>query len=296
MHDIAIIGAGPAGLSAAITARARNKDVLVLSNKPQDSPLAKSHLIDNYPGLPKVSGLALLEQMLAQARSLGAHFEFTRVLSVLPMGEHFTLTTSDANFEARSVILALGTPQARAYPGEQEFLGRGVSYCATCDGMLYRNAHVVVVGENPEAAEEANFLAELGAKVFYLAPKLPPGLEQGIFQQAGRLLAIEGDMMGVTGVRFAEQCEDAGSAEADSDRAEGTLSCQGVFILRSQIAPSALIAGLELAGNFIAADANGCTNIPGVFAAGDCVGKPLQVAKAVGQGQLAAFAAVEHLG
>jgi len=288
MYDIAVIGAGPAGLSAAITARARDKQVVLVSNKPQNSPLAKSHLIDNYPGLPKVSGLALLEQMLAHANSLGATFEFTRVVNVLPLGDYFTVTSGAQNIDARSVILAIGTPQAKTYPGEQEFLGRGVSYCATCDGMLYRQAKVVVTGDSAEATEEANFLHGLGAEVVFLAPQLPAGLEAGIFQQAGQLLAIEGDMMGVTGLRFAEISD-------GEKRAEGTLHCQGVFILRNQIAPTALIAGLALADGFIQADDRGCTNLPGVFAAGDCVGKPLQIAKAVGQGQLAAFSAVEFL-
>jgi thioredoxin reductase (NADPH) len=288
MYDIAIIGAGPAGLSAAITARARDKQVLVISNKPQENPLAKSQLVDNYPGLPGVGGLQLLEQMLAHADKLGTHFTYARVISVLPMGTHFSITTSDEIAEARAVILAVGAQRSKPIAGEQEFLGRGVSYCATCDGMLYRTSTVAVVGLNSDAVEEANFLAEIGAKVIFLAPTAPQGLREEIFVQEGHPLEIKGDLMGVTELVFREKGTDA----------EITLPVNGIFILRDSIAPSTLIAGLKLAegASAIAVDAQMRTSVPGVFAAGDCTGAPLQVAKAAGQGQVAVFSTVEWLG
>jgi thioredoxin reductase (NADPH) len=285
MHDIAIIGAGPAGLSAAITARARDKKVLVISNKPQDSLLAKSKLIENYPGLPQVSGLHLLEQMVSQAHDLGVEFLYERVISVLPMGEHFTIATGSANSDARSVILATGAQIAKPFVGETEFLGRGVSYCATCDGMLYRAASVCVVGLSAEAVEEANFLVSIGAKVIFLAKKAPRGLNENIMVEEGAVVAIKGDMMGVTAVDF---------RVSGTDNIE-SVPCNGVFILRPSIAPDALIAGLDLADGHIRVDGAMSTSIAGVFAAGDCVGKPLQVAKAVGEGQRACFSATEYL-
>jgi thioredoxin reductase (NADPH) len=286
MYDIAIIGAGPAGLSAAITARARGKKTLVISNKPQNSPLAKAKLVENYPGVPEVSGLQLLEQMLAQARALGAEFLYERVISVLPTGEQFSVTTGSTNIDARAVILAIGAQLAKPFPGESEFLGRGVSYCPTCDGMLYRTATVCVVGLSAEAPQEANFLAEIGAKVVFLAQKPPQGLDKGIMIESGKLLEIKGDAMGVTKVDF---------KLSDTDKVE-SLPCNGVFILRPSIAPDALIAGLVLADDHIVVDHAMATNTPGVFAAGDCIGKPLQIAKAAGEGQRACLNAVEYLG
>jgi thioredoxin reductase (NADPH) len=285
MRDIAIIGAGPAGLSAAITARARDKKVLVVSNKPQNSPLAKSKLIENYPGLPQVSGLRLLEQMVSQARELGVEFLYERALSVLPMGERFTIATANTNIDTRSVILAVGAQIAKPFAGEAEFLGRGVSYCATCDGMFYRAATVCVVGLSVEAVEEANFLARIGAKVIFLAKKTPHGLDGGIMVEKGAVVEIKGDMMGVTGLSF---------KSSDTDKVE-TVACGGVFILRPSIAPDALIGGLGLADGHIMVDATMATNVTGVFAAGDCIGKPLQIAKAVGEGQRACFSATEYL-
>jgi thioredoxin reductase (NADPH) len=290
-YDIAVIGAGPAGLSAAITARARDKQVVVVSNKPQQNPLAKSKLVDNYPGLPGVSGLELLEQMHAHAHNMGVVFEYARVISVLPMGSEqaprFSVTTSDDIIDARTVIVCVGTAAAKPFAGEQEYLGRGVSYCATCDGMLYRTATVCVVGLEADAPEEAGFLAGIGARVHYVAAKLPVELPEGIFAHEGRALAIEGDAMGVTGLRIAEK--------DGEDSNEKLIECAGVFILRPSIAPSALLPTLELADGYIAVDGQMRTSVAGVFAAGDCTGKPLQVAKAVGDAQKATFAAGEVL-
>lgn len=292
MYDIAIIGAGPAGLSAAITARARDKRTLIISNKPQESPLAKAKLVENYPGVAAVSGLQLLELMLAQAVSLGVEFSYERLISVLPMGEYYSLTTGKELFEARSVILATGAQQGKPYPGEAEFLGRGVSYCATCDGMLYKTATVCVVGLNSEAVEEANFLQGIGAKVSFVSPKAGAALgglavlSPEIRQISGKPVEVQGDMMGVTALLV--QNRESGETEA--------VSCNGVFILRESIAHDALLAGLKLEDGYIATDSAMRTSIQGVFAAGDCCGKPLQIAKAVGEGQLACFSAVEHLG
>jgi thioredoxin reductase (NADPH) len=303
MHDLIIIGGGPAGLSAAITARARNKDVLVVSNPAEHNPLAASSQVDNYPGMPGATGLHILETMHRQAHDLGAQFLQARVISVLPMPAaqgtgntgSFAVTTSSDYVEGASIIIACGAASGgKPYPGEQNYLGRGVSYCATCDGMLYRTKTVFVVGLSKEAPEEANFLAELGATVHYVARELPAParLDHRVQRYAGRLVAIEGNEQGVTSAQIARRLPEDSPKD---DQRELTLQVQGVFILRPGIAPTNMLASLDTQGGFIKTDTTLATNIPGVFAAGDCTGKPLQVAKAVGQGQLAAFSAVEYL-
>ncbi|MDR3037251.1 MAG: NAD(P)/FAD-dependent oxidoreductase [Coriobacteriales bacterium] len=323
MYDIAIIGAGPAGLSAAITARARDKSVVVVSNKPQESPLAKAQIIDNYPGMPQVSGLHLLEQMLAHARALGAELRMGRAVSVLPVGDGFSVSTGSESIDARAVILAIGTQAAKPFVGEADYLGRGVSYCATCDGMLYRTSSVCVVGLNSEAVEEANFLAGLGAQVTFLAKAAPVGLANGITFVQGTVAKIQGDPLGVTAVVYkptrqkgqrqegddsffvvpdadaevVRDTTDAQGADAVRDAADAlkTLSCNGVFILRPSLAPDALIGTVALANGHIAVDAEQQTNIPGLFAAGDCTGKPYQISRATGDAQSAVLAAVKLL-
>ena len=159
-----------------------------------------------------------------------------------------------------------------------EYLGRGVSYCATCDGMLYRGRPVVVVGRSGEAPREAAYLKELGCQVVYVASKRPGGLAPDIpFIQAGRLEVL-GEQT-VTGLR------------ADG----AVIPCSGVFILREAVAPTDLLPGLKTEHGSIQVDRRMATSIPGVFAAGDCTGEPLQVSKAVGEGLVAALSAAEYL-
>jgi len=285
MYDIVIVGSGPAGLSAAITARSRNKEVLLVSNDPFESPLAKAPMIDNYPGLPQINGTDLLNLMIDHAKNLGATFAAGKVISILPMGDSFSVTTSDEIYQGESVILTTGLVRTKPFPGETEYLGRGVSYCATCDGMLYRKATICVVGLTNDAVEEANFLQEIGCAVTFLSKKEPEGLSENIEVRTGTAVEIQGDALGVTGLVY----KDSATKEME------TLPCSGVFILRSAIAPDALIMGLPLKEGYIVVDKDMNTPILGVFAAGDCVGKPAQVAKAVGEGQAAGFSAVAFL-
>ena len=239
-YDLLVVGGGPAGLTAAIHARARDKSVLVISNKPTASPLCKAPPMANYPGLPGVTGLELVERLLAQARDMGAEFKTGRALSVMPMGSSVMVSVENDAVEGRAVILALGVSRAAPLRGEAELLGRGVSYCATCDGMFYRNKSVVCAGDAPNFAEEVEFLRSIGCQV--TEARLP-----------------------------------------------------GMFLLRSSIAPARLAPGLELEDGYIKADGRMSTGLPGVFAAGDCTGQPLQLAKAVGQGQAAAHFAIEGM-
>ena len=181
-------------------------------------------------------------------------------------------------YEGSSLILAPGVVRQAKYPGEMEYLGRGVSYCATCDGMLYRGRPVVVAGRSKEAPREAAYLKELGCQVVYVAPRRPEQLDPAIpFVQANRL-EVEGEQT-VTGLR-----------------ADGALlPCSGIFILREAVAPTDLLPGLETENGAIRVDRRMATSIPGVFAAGDCTGEPLQVSKAVGEGLTAALSAAEYL-
>lgn len=276
-YDIIILGSGPAGLAAAVAARGRNKSVLVAGNPWQDSPLARAERVDNYPGLPGRTGLALLEELYRHASGLGADFVVGKVLALLAWNG-FSLTVGSQVHQGRALILAPGVVRTAKYPGEAEYLGRGVSYCATCDGMLYRNRPVTVVGLAPDAPQEANYLHSLGCQVVYVAPRQPQGLNEAIpYVKAGRL-AVRGERT-VTGL------------EADG----ALLPCAGVFILRRAVAPTDLLPALETKEGVIKVDRRMAASVPGVFAAGDCTGGPLQVSKAVGEGHVAALSACEYL-
>ena len=276
-YDILVLGGGPAGLAAAVAARGRDKSVLVVGNRWQYSPLARAERIDNYPGLPGCTGARMLEEFHRHAARMGADFVVGRAIS-LRAWEGFSLTVGSEVYQGRALILAPGVVRQAKYPGEEEFLGRGVSYCATCDGMLYRNKPVVVVGRAPDAPHEANYLHTLGCQVTYVAQQPPEGLDPAIpFVRAGRL-AVKGEST-VTAL------------EADG----ADLPCAGVFILRQAVAPTDLLPELATEGGYIRVDREMATNVEGVFAAGDCTGAPLQVSKAVGEGHVAALSACAYL-
>ena len=263
MLDIIIVGGGPAGLSAAISARQRNNSVAIISNDITKSGLYKASLVDNYPGFPGISGSKLLEILTAHATGAGAELITAQVSTILAADDAFHVGFGADFLSSRSVILATGVAQTSLFPGEEELLGRGVSYCATCDGMLYRGRRVCVVCLTPEASEEADYLASIGCEVVRIDTQD---------------VIIKGE-------------ENVTSIVADGEE----IICGGVFIIRHTVAPHLLLTGLDTQSGRISAAPSGMTNIPGVFAAGDCVGMPNQIAKAVGQGQVAALSASEYI-
>ena len=275
MFDIAVVGAGPAGYSAAINARKRDKSVIVIGQ--HTGWLAKAEKIENYPGLPDVSGAQMLEIMRDQAIKLGAQTRPGVVHQIIDMGESFGLSLGADFVDAKKVILCTGARQPKLLPGEEEFLGRGVSYCGTCDGMLYRGKRVAVIAQGAEAVSEANFLAGLCESVTFFG-QADPALDSRVMVCDKKPQAIYGGM------------------RAEGLRTDGEeMPFDGVFIFREAMALSALMGGIETDGAFIHVDRQMKTSVPGVFAAGDCTGLPLQVAKAVGEGCIAALCAAQEL-
>ena len=264
MFDIVIIGGGPAGLSAAINGRQRGKSVAVVSNDSSQSGLFKAEEVGNYPGFPCISGRDLIKKLADHALAAGAELITGRVSVVMPVGAEFNVGYGTEILVARSLILATGVAQTSIFPGEEEFLGRGVSYCATCDGMLFRGKRVCAVCQAPEAEEEADYLESIGCEVVRTKTK--------------DIVINGGDYIT--------------SVTADGE----VIGCEAVFIMRHAVAPHLMISGLEMDGRHIRSDLACLTNIPGIFAAGDCTGTPYQIAKAVGQGLVAALSASEYIG
>ncbi len=278
-YDIAVIGTGPAGISAAITATVRNKRVLLLGSKNLSEKLEKAHEIRNYPGFPAVKGSELAAAMKAHLDSMGIEITEKRVSAVYAMGDYFALQADQDMLEATAVILTTGVVQGKPLPGEEQWLGRGVSYCATCDAALYRGRDVAVIGYSPREEAEAAFLSEVCAKVLYFPvyaaePELPENVR-----------VIRGKVTGI---------------EADGDRkkvvtAENGFTVDGVFVLREAVAPGQLVPGLETDGSHVKVSRKMECSIPGCFAAGDITGTPYQYIKAAGEGNVAALSAVSYL-
>ncbi len=265
--DIFILGGGPAGLSAALTAHARGRRAIVLTNDPAASPLARAGRIDNYPGLTGVSGLALLEAMVQGVKEQGIDVTIGRATGIMASGGRFYITAEQDFYEAKSLILATGAQQGtKPVPGEAELLGRGVSYCATCDGMLYKGRDVAVLNMGGPGQEAAEFLQSLGCRVEYFDKK-----------RAGSYV-ISGDN------------------KVEAVVADGTTyPVAGVFVMRATMAAETLLPDLALEEGHIRVDETMAASVTGVFAAGDCTGRPYQVARAVGQGNMAALSADKFL-
>ena len=276
MVDILIVGGGPAGISAALTARSRGRSVLVLSNPYETNPLARAVRVTNYPGMEAVSGQAMLEAMTKQLLAQDIPLVVCKVVQVLNMGDRFVCAAGSEVYEGRSLILAVGHMPKASIEGESEYLGRGVSYCATCDGMLYRGRTVAVLGFGGEAPEEAAFLSSIGCNVLYFGKKSrPANLPDSMEYRRAVQYRIQGDGSRVTGLE-----------------ADGYLyPVEGVFLLRDSMVADSLLPGLSMNEGHILTDSTMAASVPGVFAAGDCVGKPYQVAKAVGDGNIAALSA-----
>lgn len=280
MFDVAIIGSGPAALSAAVNCRQRNKTVCVFGRSLDSSLLFAAEKVDNYLGLPDQSGEELLNQFYAHAVRQGVEFKESRISQILSMGDQFMINAENEFFQAKALILAIGLNKSRGIAGEAEYLGKGVSYCATCDGMLYRNKKVVVVGENEEGEAEANFLSDVCESVLYLPLYQPVlNLKETVTVLKGKPTAVLGETGRVSAL------------EVDGEK----IPCDGIFFAKNSTPPESLLFGLATDGKNIIVDRSMATNLPGVYAAGDCTGAPFQIAKAVGEGLVAALSVAAYI-
>ena len=281
-YDIAIIGTGPAGLEAAITAKVRNKNIILFGSKDLSQKMqVVKHPILNYLGLPSKTGVEMANVFQQQLDELGISIIEEKVSNVYAMGEYFALQLNNSEMvEATSVILAMGVAAGKPYTGEEQFLGRGVSYCATCDAPLYKGKVVAVVAGSQEEEAEADFLGEVCEKVYYFPQyKDEPQLNSKNIE-----------------IHYEKPVEIKGMMKANTlktDQSEYAVDC--VFILRPTQFPGSLVPGLEIEGNAVKVDLQMKTNLPGLFAAGDITGQPYQYIKAAGQGNVAALSAVAYV-
>ena len=276
MFDIVIVGKGPGGWSCAITARMRGLSVLVVAPKKDSGWLASAARVDNYPGLAEVSGAELLQRFHDQAIQMGAQEQFGLVRQIMPMGKQFMLLVENEVITCKSVVLAVGMARPKTLPGEEENLGQGVSYCATCDGMLYRNKKIAVLSTSEQGVEESEFLATLVSELDYYPLKVHE--VEGLHVVNEKPLRISKSEEGLC-----------------LTTKQGTHEYAGIFIFREAVSLAMLLDNLQTEGSFITVDSAMHTNIPGVFAAGDCTGQPFQIAKAVGQGNVVALSAASYI-
>ena len=278
-YDIAIVGSGPAGLSAALNAKIRNKKFIVFGNKNLTNKLVKAPKVNNYLGLYGMNGEEIKNKFQEHLDAMDIKVTYERVNNIYAMGDYFALMVNEKMYEAKSLILATGMEYTKAINGELEFLGKGVGYCATCDAPLYKGKVVTIIGYNKEAEEEARYVSELASKLYYIPMyKAEYELNDNIEVINDKPVEIIGDIK-VNKLKL-----------QNSD-----LETDAVFVLKDTISPGQLVPGLEIEDGHIKVDREMKTNIGGCFAAGDCVGKPYQYIKSAGEGNIAALSSVKYL-
>ena len=305
MHDLIIIGAGPAGLSAAIyAARAELDYVLIEENFVNGGQIIDTYEIDNYPGLPGISGMELAEKMAEHAEKLGAEVVNAAVEGLELDGPVKKVMTDEGTFEAKAVIIASGAAHSHlGVPGEEELSGRGVSYCATCDEAFYRGKTTVVVGGGDVAVEDAIFLARGCEKVYVVHRRdelrAVKTLQTALFALPNVEMVWDSNLKSIN--EGSAENGTAGKVTSVTvvnkyDQSERVIDTDGVFIAVGITPRSGFVGtGIETnAGGYIVAGENCETNIPGVFAAGDVRAKQLrQVVTAVADGANA-VTSVQH--
>ncbi len=279
-YDVAILGAGPAGLSAALTLKLHNKSILWFGSRDLSLKVERSERIANYPGVPMTGGADLNKLFQRQMEEMGLELTDRMVTLITPAGKSFMLLADNEIFEAKTVILCSGTAQAKGFPGEAELLGRGVSYCATCDGFLYKGKTIAVYCGAKRYEHEVADLACFASEVHLFTPYVDSEVDlPNVRRLSAPIKAVNG------GMRVESLTLTDGS----------TLPVDGIFILRSAIAPATLLTGLEMDGPHVLVNRRQETNIPGFYAAGDITGRPYQITKAVGEGNVAAHSVMEYL-
>lgn len=281
-YDIGIIGTGPAGISAAVTAKIRNKNIILIGNGNLSDKMSKAHSIKNYTGLPDVTGEELASDMKRHLESLDIKITDKKVNAVYSMGKYFALQVGKETVECSALILATGVIQSTTLENEDKFLGSGVSYCATCDAHFCKGKDVGVIAYGKDGEEDARFLSEVCKSVKYFPLyDLSPNAFDGI----DNIEIISDKPLGFSGDNKADKiiCQN------------GEYSAFSTFIIRESISADKLVPGLKTDGSHVIVDLQMKTNINGLFACGDIAGKPYQYIKAAGQGNVAALSAVSYL-
>ncbi|WP_154826154.1 NAD(P)/FAD-dependent oxidoreductase [Clostridium butyricum] len=278
-YDLAIIGSGPAGVSAALNAKIRKKNFIIFGSKELSNKLTKAEKINNYLGFYGKSGAQIRDEFIKHMESMDISITEEKINNIYAMGDYFSLIANDKMYEASAIILATGVNFGRPFKGEEELLGKGVGYCATCDAPLYKDKIVTIIAYNKHEEDEVNFISTIASKVYYI-----PMYKEKV--EVDEKVEIINDMpVEIIGKERVEKLI-LKNSEIETD---------GIFILRDSVSPSQLVPGLELDENHVKVDRKMTTNLQGCFAAGDIVGAPYQYIKAAGEGNIATLSAVSYI-
>lgn len=299
MYDVVIIGAGPAGMAAALYASRANLKTVIFERDLPGGQLNNTETIDNYLGVPLVSALTLAESMYEQALSFGAEEKFGNVKEIIKAPEgHFEIHTNKQSFLSKAVVVATGTEYKKLnVPGEMEFEAKGVSYCAICDGPFFKNKRVMVVGGGDSALEEADYLTQF-AEVLLIHRRndyrAKEHLQERVKNNPKITRLMNAEVSIIKGTRTMEKAR----IKLNSNNAVTNIDMDGCFIYVGQTPQTDLLAsyGVLDEEGYVLAAPDGMTSTQGLFAVGDILQKKIrQVANAVGEGSVAGQSVYEYL-
>ena len=280
MYDVIIIGSGPAGLSAAIYAKRAALSTMVIEKNPlSGGQILNTYEVDNYPGLPKISGMELGQKMRAHAEEQQVTFVTATVTRLRDCGDYKIVSTDGEEYQTKSVVLAMGASHRQlGVPGEEELCGMGVSYCATCDGAFFKNREVAVVGGGDVALEDALFLARGCSKVHLIhrrdAFRGAKVLQNQVAQSDRIVCHMDTEVEQIVGEDMVEKLLIYNKKEQTREE----LPVQGIFIAVGIVPNTGQMEGLPQMDEqgYLVAGEDGATSVPGIFAAGDCRTKQLR--------------------
>lgn len=299
-YDIVVVGAGPAGLAAALYGLRAGKSVLVLEGKAYGGQIVNAKEVENYPGVPSISGRDLSKNMLQQVKQLGGETKLEKVISLKNEGEQKIITTDmDEEYHAKAVIIATGAASRKlGLSNEEEYVGRGVSYCATCDGNFYRGKVVAVIGGGNTALMDAIYLASLAKKVYLIHRRGEFRAEQKYIEDAKKLSNVEFILNAVPTELGGEEKLSSITIEDKTSSEKKLLEVDGVFVAVGYEPQNQVFADVISLGElgYIQTDDGVHTSVSGVYVAGDARAKELkQLTTAVSDGAIAATTAVAEM-
>lgn len=294
--DVVIIGSGIAGISAAIYLKRSSLSFVLLDKSMPGGKLNIIHRIDNYPGYPSISGLELSKSLLEQCKQLGIEFSYGEVNKVEKVDSNFLTRTDIDSYLSKVVIVASGLSEAKLnIPGEKQYFGKGVSYCATCDGPFFKNKDVAIYGYKDFAFEDAIYLSSLVNRLYFILPKSPLATETHLneVKKTKNITIFDGYSL-----KEIKGDNKVNSIVINKDNENKELEVSAIFPLFEQISSSSFLSPLsiKMSNGFIDADKDGKTNVDGVYAVGDIVNKKLrQLINAASEGALAAISSINYL-
>ena len=304
MYDIIIIGAGPAGLSAAIYARRSGKNVLVLEEKNYGGQIVNTPNIENYPGIAHISGFEFATNLYNQAKDFGAEFKFEKAVGIEDRGNSKLVKTPKDEYEAKAVIIATGAKNRKlGFDNEDSLVGKGVSYCATCDGMFFRDKNVAVNGGGNTAVEDAMFLSNYCNKVYIIHRRDEFRADDKDVERLKEKNNVE-LVLDSTVSEILSDTDEAGNEHVSGVKvknkntgAERVLDVNGLFIAIGQVPDNEDFKDIvELENGYVKALEDCKTDTKGIYVAGDCRTKSVrQLATAAADGAIAAIAASQEV-